>query len=153
MNTTSFYLTDPWLNPFTDVIERRIAKCLLKEKQLVGNGTISDFAMGHYYYGMHRNSDSWVFREWAPNANNIFIIGVFNNWKEKAEFMMKRINPMGDWEIYLPLETLRHGDLYKLSVHWEGGKRRTDTFVLKSCGTGRKNKNIQCTGMAAKKKL
>jgi 1,4-alpha-glucan branching enzyme len=121
MNTTSFYHTDPWLNPFTDVIERRIAKCLLKEKQLVGNGTISDFAMGHYYYGLHRDHDSWVLREWAPNANNIFIIGVFNNWKEKAEYMMKRINPMGDWEIYLPLGALKHGDLFKLSVHWEGG--------------------------------
>jgi len=122
MNTTSFYLSDPWLNPFTDVIDRRIAKCLLKEKQLVGNGTLCDFSMGHYYYGLHRNNDSWVFREWAPNANNIFVIGVFTEWKEKKEFMMKRINSMGDWEIFLPPETLKHGDLYKLSIHWEGGK-------------------------------
>ncbi len=38
------------------------------------------------------------------------------------EFMMKRINPKGDWEITLPLEVLKHGDLFKLSVIWEGGK-------------------------------
>ena len=122
MNTTSFYHSDPWLNPFIDVIDRRITKCLQKEKQLVGNGTLCDFSMGHYYYGLHRNNDSWVFREWAPNANNIFIIGVFTEWKEKNEFMLKRINSMGDWEIHLPPDTLKHGDLYKLSIHWEGGK-------------------------------
>ena len=29
---------------------------------------------------------------------------------------------MGDWEIILPPEALKHGDLYKLSIHWEGGK-------------------------------
>jgi len=122
MNTTSFYLSDPWLNPFTNVIDRRIAKCLLKENQLIGEGTLSDFAMGHYYYGLHRNNDSWVFREWAPNAKSIFIIGVFTNWKEKKEFMMTRINDMGDWEIFLPLDSIKHGDLFKLSVYWEGGK-------------------------------
>jgi 1,4-alpha-glucan branching enzyme len=114
-------MSDPWLNPFKDVIDRRIAKCLLKEKLLIGNGTLCDFAMGHYYYGLHRGKDSWVFREWAPNAKSIFVIGVFTDWKEKKEFMMKRINPMGNWEVFLPGETLKHGDLYKLSIHWEGG--------------------------------
>jgi len=121
MNTTSFYLSDPWLKPFTEVIDRRIAKCLSKEKNLVGNGTLCDFAMGHYYYGLHRNNDSWIFREWAPNANKIFVIGVFTGWKEKQEYMMNKINPAGDWEIILSPEALKHGDLYKLSVHWEGG--------------------------------
>jgi 1,4-alpha-glucan branching enzyme len=122
MNTTSFYKSDPWLNPFTEVIDRRIAKCLVKEKQLVGKGTLCDFAMGHYYYGLHRNNESWIFREWAPNAKNIFVIGVFTDWKEKNEFMMKRINSLGDWEIILSRGILKHGDLYKLSVHWDGGK-------------------------------
>jgi len=122
MNTTSFYQSDPWLNPFTEVIDRRIAKCLRKEKQLAGNGTLCDFAMGHYYYGLHYVNDSWIFREWAPNATSIYVIGVFTDWKEKKEFLMKRINEMGDWEITLAANTLKHGDLFKLSVHWEGGK-------------------------------
>jgi 1,4-alpha-glucan branching enzyme len=121
MSTDSFYHSDPWLNPFTEIIDRRIDKCLLKEKLLIGDGTLSDFAMGHHYYGLHRTKDSWVFREWAPNANNIFVIGEFTGWKEKNEFMMKRINSMGDWEIFIPLESMSHGDLYKLSIHWEGG--------------------------------
>ena len=122
MTSASFYTSDPWLKPFTAVIEKRITRCLSKEKELTGKGSLSDFAMGHYYYGLHRNNDSWVFREWAPNAKNIFVIGVFTGWKEKQEFMMKRINPQGDWEIILPENALKHGDLFKLSVHWEGGK-------------------------------
>jgi 1,4-alpha-glucan branching enzyme len=121
MNTTRFYSSDPWLNPFTEVIDRRISKCLLKEKQLVGNGTICDFAMGHYYYGLHRYNDSWVFREWAPNAKSIFVIGAFTGWKEKKEFSMNRINQMGDWELFFTPGILKHGDLYKLSIHWDGG--------------------------------
>jgi 1,4-alpha-glucan branching enzyme len=121
MNTTRFYLSDPWLNPFTEVIDRRISKCLLKEKQLVDNGTLSDFAMGHYYYGLHRYNDSWVFREWAPNAKSIYVIGAFTGWKEKQEFSMNRINQMGDWELFFAPGILNHGDLYKLSIHWDGG--------------------------------
>jgi len=121
MNTTSFYLSDSWLDPYREVIDRRIAKCLLKEKQLVGDGRLGDFAMGHFYYGLHRSKDTWIFREWAPNAKSIFVIGVFTNWKEKKEFMMNRINSMGDWEIILSPGIIKHGDLYKLSVHWEGG--------------------------------
>jgi 1,4-alpha-glucan branching enzyme len=121
MNTNSFYLSDPWLNPFTNVIDRRIEKCLLKEKKLAGNSNLADFAMGHHYYGLHRTNDSWVFREWAPNATSIFLIGIFTGWKENNKFTMNRINEMGDWEIFLPLDSLNHGDLFKLSVHWEGG--------------------------------
>ncbi len=122
MNPDSFYKYDEWLNPFTGIIDNRIEKCLLKEKRLVGAGALSNFAMGHYYYGLRREKENWVFREWAPNANNIFLIGVFSGWKEKEEFRMTRINDHGDWELILPHSALSHGDLFKLSVNWEGGK-------------------------------
>lgn len=122
MTSASFFIADPWLKPFTGQIEKRIAKSLIKEKQLIGKGTLIDFSMGHFYYGLHQNSDSWIFREWAQNATSIYIIGNFNGWKEKDEFKMNRLNPMGDWEIILPLAAMKHEDLFKLSVHWEGGQ-------------------------------
>jgi 1,4-alpha-glucan branching enzyme len=121
MNTENFYISDPWLKPFTAIIDRRISKCLGKEAALTGEGSLTDFAMGHYYYGLHKDSDGWVMREWAPNATNIFVTGVFSDWKEDKEFRMHRINPEGDWELRLPIDALKHGDLYKLSVNWEGG--------------------------------
>jgi 1,4-alpha-glucan branching enzyme len=121
MKSVSFYTTDPWLKPFTGTIDRRMEKCLAKEKQLTGNGTLVNFAMGHHYYGLHRIENKWVFRESAPNAKNIYITGNFTGWNDKEEFRMKRVNDAGDWEIILPPEALRHGDLFKLSMHWEGG--------------------------------
>lgn len=122
MKTASFYQSDPWLNPFINVIDRRYGKCILKEKLLSGSGTICDFAMGHFYYGLHRSDNKWFFREWAPNATDIYIVGEFNGWQERQEFRMNRINSMGDWEISLPSELLNHKDLFKLSVHWPGGQ-------------------------------
>jgi 1,4-alpha-glucan branching enzyme len=122
MNPPSFYQADPWLKPFTHLIDKRIGKCLLKEKQLTGNKMLIDFALGHHYYGLHRSHDSWILREWAPNATTIFMTGIFSGWQEKEQFRFERINAYGDWELILPEESLKHGDLYKLSVHWEGGK-------------------------------
>jgi len=122
MNPAKFYLADPWLEPFREIIESRINKCISKERHLAGSGKLKEFAMGHYYYGLHRDQNGWIFREWAPNAEEIYLTGIFSNWKEKAGYKLTRINTYGDWEIKLPPESLNHGDLYKLSVHWNGGK-------------------------------
>jgi 1,4-alpha-glucan branching enzyme len=122
MTPAKFYSSDPWLDPFKGIIESRISKCIAKELQLTGDGKLREFAMGHFYYGLHRSQDGWMFREWAPNADDIYLIGMFSNWKEKSAFRLERINSYGDWEIKLPPELLSHGDLFKLSVHWNGGK-------------------------------
>jgi 1,4-alpha-glucan branching enzyme len=122
MNPAKFFLSDPWLEPFKDLIESRISHSLAKERHLSGNGKLSEFAMGHYYYGLHRNPDGWIFREWAPNAESMFLIGIFNNWKEQPAYKLDRLNKYGDWEIKLPPDALHHGDLFKLTLHWKGGK-------------------------------
>jgi len=121
MTAGKFYNVDPWLKPFTGIIDERIQKCHLKERHLSGKGTLCDFALGHHYYGLHHNNDGWIFREWAPNATRICLIGTFTGWKEKSGFELEKINQNGDWEIFLKPEALRHGDLYKLSIHWAGG--------------------------------
>ncbi len=122
MNSPEFYLSDPWLDPYRKIIHGRNKKCLIKEEHLAGEKSLCDFATGHFYYGLHKDSDKWVFREWAPNATEIFLTGSFSEWKEKEEYKLKRLNHYGDWEIVLPATFLSHKDLYKLSVHWHGGK-------------------------------
>jgi 1,4-alpha-glucan branching enzyme len=122
MKPVSFYQTDSWLKPFTGIIDKRINKCLEREKKLIGDGSLYSFAMGHYYYGLHCTGKNWIFREWAPNATLIYLIGTFSDWEERSEFKIQRINDHGDWEIILNLNAIKHGDLYKLSIHWEGGK-------------------------------
>ncbi len=122
MSKDSFYDVDSWLKPFAGIIDARISQCIQKEKHFIGKSSLSEFAMGHFYYGLHRDSNQWIFREWAPNATEIYIIGTFNGWEERPDYRMGRINEHGDWEITLPLNRLNHQDLFKLSVHWKGGK-------------------------------
>jgi 1,4-alpha-glucan branching enzyme len=121
MNSGRFYTSDPWLNPFTGTIEDRIKKSIAKEKELTGDHTLSDFACGHHYYGLHRSGNNWIFREWAPNASAVYLTGTFSGWKENDSYRLKKINQNGDWEITLDENRLHHGDLYKLLVIWDGG--------------------------------
>ena len=122
MKSDKFYNADSWLKPFIETIEKRHHKSLARELELRGDFSIVDFAKGHHYYGLHKEPGRWIFREWAPNADEIFITGVFNGWQEENEYRLKKINEAGDWEIILPEDRLKHEDLFKLSVHWDEGQ-------------------------------
>ena len=114
---------DPYLLDYAEAIKGRHEHALDKLKQLTNNGkkTLTDFANGHNYYGLHCNSRNWIFREWAPNATEIYLIGDFNNWQEIPEFKAQKDPKTGDWVLKLPLKAIRHGDYYKLKIYWEGG--------------------------------
>ena len=114
---------DPWLEPFENAIKGRHAHEVAKIKELTNNGrkTLTEFASGHLYFGLHRTDKGWVFREWAPNATEIYLIGEFNGWQEKSEFKLKRVRNSDNWELKLKPDVLKHGDLYKLKVYWNGG--------------------------------
>ena len=112
---------DPWLKPYADIINGRHEDVIRKEKELTGeNCSLDDFANAYNYFGLHRTKTGWVLREWAPNATQIFLIGTFNDWKEVPEYAMTSIDN-GAWEIVLDADRLKHGDLYKLHIHWNGG--------------------------------
>ncbi|NDW12719.1 1,4-alpha-glucan-branching enzyme [Bacteroides sp. 214] len=121
-NTLRLVKNDPWLEPFNSAIEGRHQHALDKIAELTNGGkeTLAQFASGHLYFGLHCTKEGWVFREWAPNATKIYLIGTFNDWKEEDNYALKAIGN-GNWEITLPEEALKHGDLYKLKIHWDGG--------------------------------
>ncbi len=114
---------DNWLSPFAETIQDRHNAVLEKEKELLGSSkkTLKEFASGHNYYGLHRTEEGWIFREWAPNAQEIYLIGDFSNWECLATYRLRRLEA-GNWEIALPSQTMKHGDLYKLYIKWEGGE-------------------------------
>ena len=112
---------DPWLLPYTGVIERRIRNVKNKFLELSGCKPLSSFANGHLYFGIHKTSEGWVCREWAPNATSIYLVGTFNDWKEDEEYRYKSIG-MGNWELHLSHSQIKNNDLYKLLIHWQGGK-------------------------------
>ncbi|MDR1631835.1 MAG: alpha amylase C-terminal domain-containing protein [Dysgonamonadaceae bacterium] len=122
MNLLKLIKNDPWLEPYSSAIEGRYNYFLCKEKELTRNDEISlcDFASGHLYFGLHATPTGWVFREWAPGAENIYLIGDFNGWQEREEYRLHRIEN-GVFEINLPSNALHHMDLYKLKIHWNNG--------------------------------
>lgn len=115
---------DAYLEPFEDAIKGRHNHAAWKISQLTKNGklTLSDFASGYDYYGLHKLSRGWVFREWAPNATDIYLVGDFNNWQENEKYRCKRIEGTGNWELKLSEKAIQHGQLYKMHVRWNGGE-------------------------------
>lgn len=115
--------TDNYLEPYEDAIRGRHNYALWKMAELTQHGktTLSEFANGYNYYGLHRTEYGWVFREWAPNATSIYLLGDFNGWKENPEYRATRLNTAGDWELKMPADLLNHGDHYKLHIYWNGG--------------------------------
>ena len=113
---------DPWLEPYAQAIEGRHNDFLKKEAELTrATGSLSDFANAHKYFGMHRNADgSLTFREWAPNATAITLVGDFSKWEEQIKYALRPVGN-GVWEMHFPKGSIRNGDLYKMIVHWDGG--------------------------------
>lgn len=115
-------VNDPLLEPFLPVIRRRHEKSVLKELEFTGRRQkLPDVFNNHLYFGLHRTeAGNWVFREWAPNATAIFLIGESNDWQKRENF---RLHPLGKgvWEIEIPAQEMWHGMHYKLWVEWDGG--------------------------------
>lgn len=113
---------DEWLEPYEGAIQGRHYHAERKIQELTnGTGRLSDFATGYLFFGLHRAGRNWVFREWAPNATKIFLVGDFNDWTETPDYELKPVGDAGNWEISLPAKALKHGQLYKLRVYWKGG--------------------------------
>lgn len=115
------FTEDPYLAPYLGVVERRAGQVRhLRERLTAGGGSLAEFANAHEFYGLHRHGDLWIFREWAPNATDIYLIGDFSDWERREEF---RLHPQahGVWSLEVPAERLAHGQHYRLDMLWDGG--------------------------------
>ena len=117
------YDNDAYLKPFQAAIEARHGRILDAADRLTGHGVegLASSVNNHLYYGLHKCGDgSWVIREWAPNANRIYLVGEFNNWRRTSAYEFKPAGS-GNWELRLDPLFLSHGELYKLFIEWPGG--------------------------------
>ncbi|MCF7791991.1 MAG: alpha amylase C-terminal domain-containing protein [Victivallales bacterium] len=114
---------DPLLLQFKAKIENRQKQAEKTEKRLTGDDlSLKEFANAHEYFGLHISDNEWVFREWAPNATDMYLVGDFSEWKECEQFRIEKIDPQkGIWETKIPIEKMEHKQLYKLHIYWDGG--------------------------------
>ena len=113
---------DPMLEPFQDEIDLRKDHVNFVEKRLTNESMdLNSFANAHEYFGLHRCDDHWIFREWAPNATAIYLVGDFTNWEILDDFALIYGEKLGVWEIEIPIDVINHKDLFKLQIYWPGG--------------------------------
>ena len=115
--------SDPYLRPYEEVLRSRQKRIHETGERLTcGTMSLPEFASGHEYFGLHFKDNQWIFREWAPNATSVYLIGDMSGWQERKSFALEPVGKEGVWEIRLASKTLEHGDLYRLRIHWPGGK-------------------------------
>ncbi len=66
------------------------------------------------FMGAHREGEKILFRVWAPNAQEVFLVGDFNGWSDGNPMM--KITDGGIWETTLPGESILDGQMYKYKV-------------------------------------
>ena len=95
------------------------------------------FAQGTHYdiyrkLGAHLSVEGGVkgtfFGVWAPNAENVFAIGSFNEWDESSHPMEKQ-GPGGIWTLFVP--GAGEDDLYKFLIISQDGRKlyKADPFA------------------------
>lgn len=124
---------DPWLQPYErDLLLRQERYLQLRQALLGEKGRFSDLANGHLHFGFHPTPEGWHYREWAPAAESLHLIGDFNGWNGDSHPLERR--PDGTWELFLPgLEVLPHLSRVKVRVRTGGTTRdRIPLYIRKT---------------------
>lgn len=110
-------LADSWLAPFEREIKGRLRLFDAKREAILRKwGSLSVFAEGYARLGFNRDAATgeWVYREWAPGARGLRLIGDFNGWNRESHPLQP--TDTGVWEIRLPADALAHGQRVKVHV-------------------------------------
>lgn len=95
------------------------------------------FAQGTHYdiykkLGAHPSEENgkkgYFFGVWAPNAKEIYVIGEFNDWDEKAN-PMKKLGSGGIWSCFIP--DVQKNQMYKFMIVASDGNKlyKADPFA------------------------
>lgn len=111
---------DPYLKPYESDIILRMNRYIGIKAQLLGAcKSLKEFANGHLYYGFHKQKNGWIYREWAPNADSVTLVGDFNNWDYQSHKLKKLAN--GNWEIFIKdKNSLEHKSNVKIQISANG---------------------------------
>lgn len=118
MEELSLIQDDPWLAPYSDAIAGRRDRFL---SILSEQGNLLSRAQLHRSRGLLFNEEDqlWHYREYAPHAHALSLVGDFNDWDDSAHPASK--DEEGVWHLTLPAESLNHLSKYKVCVTGENG--------------------------------
>lgn len=107
---------DPYLAPYEGDIDLRIRRLADTKQRVLQGKPLNEFANGHLYYGLNPQGDGYVYREWAPAAESLALIGDFNNWDNRSHVM----RPIGGGVFEVYIENLPHASRIKVQVTYGG---------------------------------
>ncbi len=116
---TSLIELDPLLKPYASQLRERFKQYLYFKSTIEKTGgVLGEISQGHGYFGFSRGESGVWYREWAPAAHSLSLIGDFNDWNRHANPMS--IDDWGIWHLFLPdkdySDRLTHGSRVKVHV-------------------------------------
>ena len=122
---------DPWLELYAPDVQNRLNYLKVRKKEIESNfGSLKKYASAYEYLGFNFDSKKglWHYREWAPGADQLTLIGDFDGWQ--AGIPLKKSDD-GVWEASIPQNIgLKHGTLVKVKIESNGLTRdRIPTFI------------------------
>ena len=110
-------LADSWLAPYENELKARLRLYDSRAEVFAQRfGSLANAAKGYETMGFNHDPESgdWIYREWAPGARSLSLIGDFNGWDRSATPLQP--DDEGIWEVRLPAGSLKHGDHVKVHV-------------------------------------
>jgi 1,4-alpha-glucan branching enzyme len=111
---------DPWLTDVEPVLRARQVR-LRETLEYIrkADGSLKSHALLHTRLGLHRDNSrrGWWYREWAPGAQQLWLVGDFNQWNPD-EIPLVRLAG-GYWEVLVrdrDFPALQHGTRFKVRV-------------------------------------
>lgn len=115
---------DPWLEPYAEDIQQRLNyyndRLSIIEKE---HGSLDKYASANKYFGFNYDKlkKGWWYREWAPQAEALTLIGDFDKWQHGLP--MSKIEG-GIWQIFIKdAHKLGHGSMVKVRIRSNGEDR------------------------------
>jgi 1,4-alpha-glucan branching enzyme len=120
---TGLVTLDPWLEPYSQFLRNRFLhyqhfRSILDQH----GGPTGKMSTGHTFFGLNRGTSDgqtgvW-YREWAPGAQSLRLVGDFNGWNRDATPLTR--DEWGVWSVFLPdaqwQQKLTHGSHVKVHV-------------------------------------
>jgi 1,4-alpha-glucan branching enzyme len=139
---------DPWLEPYTHRLVERYQRyrAALGRFDATG-GLLGEISKGHHYFGFNRGEfhgkrGVW-YREWAPGALQLRVVGDFNNWDRWSNPMVR--DEFGVWSLFFPddqyADKLVHNSKVKVHVVVENsnGMDRIPAYIRRVVQDERSN--------------
>ena len=96
-------LADSWLAPYENELKARLRLYDSRAEVFAQRfGSLANAAKGYEAMGFNHDPESgdWIYREWAPGARSLSLIGDFNGWDRSATPLQP--DDEGIWEVRLP---------------------------------------------------